>query len=79
MWDDDLFQQSCILNAPTGIALTFADYIDPSISGSTDTEQVLSSHLLHKFIHEHRISGIQYISTGPDSVVDINEWVGGDD
>ena len=78
-WDDDLFQQSCILNAPTGIALTFADYIDPSLSGSTDTERVLGSHSLHKFIHEHQISGIQYISTGPDSVVDVNEWEGGND
>lgn len=78
-WDDDLFQQSCVLNAPTGIALTFADYVDPALSGSTDIEQVLNSHYLHNFIHEHKIGGIQYISTGPDSVVNVDNWERGND
>lgn len=72
MWDDDLFQQSCILNAPTGIALTFADYIDPSLSGSKSVEKVMNSQLLRNFLCEHEIGNIKYISTGPDSVVDID-------
>lgn len=68
-WDDSLFCQSCILNAPTGIALTFADYIDPSLSGCTNVEQVLDSKPLMDFIRKHDIRNIRYISTGPDSVV----------
>lgn len=70
-WDDDLFQQSCILNAPTGIALTFADYIDPSLSGSKDINHVMSSQPLQNFVDKHNIGNIQYVSTGPDSVVDM--------
>lgn len=72
MWGDDLFQQSCILNAPTGIALTFADYIDPSLSGCTDVEKVMNSQPLRNFVYKHDIGDIKYISTGPDSVVNLD-------
>lgn len=73
-WDDDLFEQSCVLNAPTEIALTFADYIDPSLYGVTDPFIVKSSIPLAKFLHEHLPEmgdRITYISTGPNSVVDL--------
>lgn len=70
-WDDDLFHQSCILNAPTGIALTFADYVDPSLSGSECIDRVMSSRPLLNFIDKHNIDNIRYVSTGPDSVVDM--------
>lgn len=31
MWDDDLFTRAIQLNEPCGVALTFADYIDPHV------------------------------------------------
>ena len=69
-WDDDLFNTSCVLNAPTEIALTFADYIDPYIANSTDKDRILSSLPLAKFMHEHDIEHtLKYIGTGPNSMV----------
>lgn len=71
-WDDDLFEQSCILNSPTEIALTFADYVDPTLYNCTDADKVMSSALLSNFVSSHKIKNIKYISTGPNSIVDIN-------
>lgn len=69
-WDDDLFKTSCVLNAPTEIALTFADYIDPYIADSADKDRVMSSLPLAKFMHEHDIEHtLKYIGTGPNSMV----------
>lgn len=71
-WDDELFQQSCILNAPTELALTFADYIDPHIYGATNVDVVLNSKSLCDFIKSHNLSKkLKYISTGPDSIVEV--------
>lgn len=72
-WDDDLFRQSCVLNAPTSIALTFADYIDPFLYGCVEKSLVLESVPLVKFIRDHAVPSVKYISTGPDSVVDVGE------
>lgn len=73
-WDDDLFKQSCLLNAPTDIALTFADYLDPYIANTTDKDRVLSSLPLIKFVDEHDIEhNLRYIGTGPCSVVDLGD------
>lgn len=71
-WDDDLFEQSCILNAPTEIALTFADYIDPCLYGSTDEAKVRNSTKLNEFVNKHcLINFVKYISTGPQTVVEL--------
>lgn len=71
-WDDDLFKQSYLLNAPTEIALTFADYIDPAVAGVTTQEEVLASKKIADFLNEHDLLGrVNYIGTGPDTVVDI--------
>ena len=71
-WDDDLFEQSCILNAPTEIALTFADYIDPAIADETDVTKITGSDTLAKFISEHGLSGrIRYVGTGAKTMVDL--------
>ena len=73
-WDDDLFEQACVLNEPTEIALMFADYIDPSLYGVKDAKIVMNSLTLHKFMKEHGLVGrVKYISTGPDSMVTIEE------
>lgn len=72
-WDDELFEQSCLLNHPTQIALTFADYVDPGICGCTDAAKVLHSKPLSNFLESHGLDGrVDYIGTGPDSVADIS-------
>jgi adenylosuccinate synthase len=71
-WDDELFEQSCILNAPTEIALTFADYIDPSIANSANTALVVGSEPLTEFIRKHNLAGkLKYIGTGAKTMVEV--------
>ena len=73
-WDDELFQQSCLLNAPTEIALTFADYVDPFLFGCEDKGQVLFSDKLSDFIKWHFGEcdcKVKYIGTGPSTVVEV--------
>lgn len=76
-WDDSLFRQSCILNAPTEFAITFADYIDPSLYGCDEASNVLDSPLLVKFLSEHmtddEMEQIAYIGTGPGTVISTKE------
>lgn len=75
-WDDDLFDQSVILNAPTEIALTFADYIDPSLYGTKSVNDINNSKNLHKFLNDHNLNDkIRYIGTGPQTVVDLKEGI----
>ena len=75
-WDDDLFEQSCILNAPTEFAITFADYVDPKLYNCDDPGTVKNSILLASFLHEHMPElgdKIKYVGTGPETVVNIKE------
>lgn len=72
-WDDELFEQSCILNAPTEIALTFADYIDPSIADCNSIYDVLKSEPLKVFVTEHKLaSKLKYIGTGAKTMVEVD-------
>lgn len=72
-WDQDLFEQSLLLNAPTSIALTFADYIDPAIKNVNLIEEVKKSEKLNEFIDNK--PGLrpllQFIGTGADAVADV--------
>lgn len=71
-WDDELFEQSCILNAPTQIALTFANYIDPDIEGSTSIGDFRNSELLQNFIEEHGLADkLTFVNTSPDTLIDL--------
>ena len=71
-WDDDLYDQSKILNAPTQVALTFSDYIDPSLYGTTDPEAVKNSELLNSFLKAHNIDGeITMFGTSGATVVEV--------
>lgn len=72
-WDDELFEQSCILNAPTQIALTFADYIDPAIEGATSVGELMKSYKLTSFIKKHGLNDgrLVYVGTGPNTVVEV--------
>lgn len=72
-WDAELFQQSVLLNAPTEIALTFADYIDPELAGCISADRVKSSHKLAEFLHTSTIDNriLKYIGTGGDTMVEV--------
>lgn len=72
-WDDKLFKQSCLLNAPTEIALTFADYIDPAIENATDVDTLMKSEEFMAFIKEHGLynSKLTYVGTGPNTIVEV--------
>nr|DAO63010.1 MAG TPA: adenylosuccinate synthetase [Caudoviricetes sp.] len=77
-WDDEVFETACMLNAPTEIALTFADYVDPHIAdvrGNVSSVEQLSEKLKTWVNVNSPILGakLKYISTGTDSVVTINE------
>lgn len=70
-WDDDLFERSFLLNAPTEIALTFCDYLDPSVYGRREVEAVLTAPV-RKFMEDHGlVSAVRYLGTGPDSVAEV--------
>lgn len=47
-WDIELVRNSVILNNPDSIALTFADYIDPSVAGVSQISHL--SHKVYEFI-----------------------------
>lgn len=71
-WDDELFEQSCLLNAPTEIALTFADYIDPDIAGAVTVEELDKSSKFVQFVCEHLCDKkLKYVGTGPDTIVEV--------
>ena len=71
-WDDELFQQSCVLNAPTEIALTFADYVDPTLYGVDDAGVVKNSLLLNNFVEKHGLTGkVKYIGTSGSTMVEV--------
>lgn len=71
-WDDDLFKQSCLLNAPTQIALTFADYIDPDLYNCKNVEDIKKSTALEEFIEKHGIGkNLAFIGTGPKTMVNM--------
>jgi adenylosuccinate synthase len=72
-WDDELFEQSCILNAPTEIALTFADYIDPAIEGATSVEELEQSAKFMDFVIRHGLNTgkLVYVGTGPNTIVEV--------
>ena len=70
-WDDDLFNNSVVLNNPTEIALTFADYIDPGVYGG-GLDAVMESEKLQAFIKDHGLDKkLKFVGTGPDTVVEV--------
>lgn len=70
-WDDGLFKQSCLLNAPTMIALTFCDYIDPGLLNVESLDALAESDNLMMFLIEHDLlDRVKYFGTGPATVVE---------
>lgn len=72
-WDRDLYSTSIILNAPTSIAITFADYIDPALYGAVNVSDIKGSELFTQFINNNSIDWqlLKYVGTSPRSVVDM--------
>jgi len=71
-WSDTLFAKSCVLNAPTEIALTFCDYVDPDLYGRTDDTDIRMSKSLTVFLERHGLIGkVRYFGTGPETVVEV--------
>lgn len=50
-WDDDLIYQAILLNNPTSFAITFADYIDPSLAGIHSITSIEASIPFMQFWH----------------------------
>lgn len=72
-WDQRLIENAITLNAPTEIALTFANYVDPALWGEGDITKILSSDELTKFIDRMGpvANLIKYIGTGPETTVEV--------
>lgn len=62
-WDHDLFIQSCMLNAPTSLAIMFLDYLEPSDEGVTEYQNL--SEQSKSFCHYlTRSSGVPVVFGG---------------
>ena len=73
-WDPELFRQSELLNAPTEVALTFCDYVDPALAGTRSVSQVRDSAPMSEFLEAAGLTGrVRYFGTGPDSVAEVAE------
>lgn len=73
-WDPELFRQSELLNAPTEVALTFCDYVDPAIAGTRAVSRVYGSAPMSGFLEAAGLTGrVRYFGTGPDSVAEVME------
>jgi adenylosuccinate synthase len=68
-WDDETFARAVTLNNPCGVVLTFADYLDPELSGETDPELIMQSEPVARLVggitHDHRIPVIAAGTGGP--------------
>lgn len=73
-WDDALFAKAVRLNGPGClVALTFADYLAPEIKNSTDLNAIPNT--LKEWMFDVQLRhgvDIQWIGTGPDSVMTTN-------
>ena len=49
-WSEEQFARAVTLNRPTGIWLTFADYLDPNVRGETNAATVLASNAVREFV-----------------------------
>lgn len=74
-WDTKLFKTACILNQPTQIALTFADYVDPALYGVTNQETINRSFKFNRFLTKTGLGRmrdmLKFVGTGPQTVVNM--------
>lgn len=77
-WDQDLFEQSCVLNKPTEIALMFADYLDNSLYGETDVDKLFENEKFLEFVTKNIYKkgySVSYIGTSENTIVDNDEEI----
>lgn len=77
-WDQELFKNSCILNAPTQIALMFADYLDNSLYGETDVDKLFANKNFNDFVTKNIYDkgySVTYIGTSEKTIVDNDEEI----
>lgn len=76
-WDDSQFSKSYVLNTPTSLAITFADYIDPSVAGKSGRlrlSEVGTDFVKWVTSKDPRILPIlDFVGTGPGTIVDIDK------
>jgi hypothetical protein len=54
-----------MLNAPAGVWLTFADYLDPTVRGETDPAKVMASTAVREFVQRlEREHGVPVLGLG---------------
>lgn len=66
VWDDVLFHRTCLLNDPTGVAITFLDYVNSADYGKTKFED-LSAESIAFLTHVAVTHGVKIVgaTTGP--------------
>lgn len=77
-WDQDLFEQSCLLNNPTQIALMFADYLDNSLYSETDIDKIFANDKFNEFVAKNiyeKGHSVSYIGTSEKTIVDNDEEI----
>jgi len=64
-WNEEQFARAVMLNKPTGVWLTFADYIDPLVRGETNAAKVMKSEKVREFVnHIEREYAIPVLGLG---------------
>lgn len=72
-WDEKLILQAVMLNAPTEIALTFLDYLDPTDEGKTDYDQLSDkSRSFIQYVELMTRTKVTLIGTGGDGFQMVN-------
>ena len=77
-WDGDLFEQSCLLNNPTQIALMFADYLDNSLYGEINADKLFDNEKFNEFVAKNIYEkgySVSYIGTSEKTIVDNDEEI----
>lgn len=74
-WDNAQFKNAVLLNEPTEFALTFADYIAPSLYEVDDPNLVMDSATVRNFVKNFFPDPkmVKYVGTGPSTMVD-TKW-----
>lgn len=73
-FDDDEVSRAALICRPNRVALMFTDYIDPSVAGKTDPDDVTDE--VGKFVSRvEKATGapVLYLGTGPGTVIDLED------
>jgi adenylosuccinate synthase len=67
VWDDELIEQAVTLNAPTSIALTFMDYLDPQVYGQRHLSELCERFI--EYVERRFGTPVSMAGTGGEDVV----------